>query len=57
MTVRASNTTAGKIDGTAAFFIAHLVSSVIYHADVNKEKVIYGRKATGSRRLGRPDFS
>ena len=29
-----------RIDGTAAFFIAHLASSVIYHAQGNKEKVI-----------------
>jgi hypothetical protein len=26
------------IDGTASFFIAHLVSSVIYHADRDKGK-------------------
>ena len=26
------------MSGTAAFFIAHLVSSVIYYADGNKEK-------------------
>jgi hypothetical protein len=38
MTATASNTTATRIDGTAAFFIAHLVSSVIYHADRNKGK-------------------
>jgi hypothetical protein len=41
ITPRASNTTATRIDDTAAFFIAHLVSSVIYHAEGNKEKVIY----------------
>src|SRR6266550_3748364 len=34
----ASNTTATRIDGTAAFFIAHLISSVIYHADRDKGK-------------------
>jgi hypothetical protein len=39
VTPRASNTTATKIDGTAAFFIAHLVSSVIYHMDRDKRKV------------------
>jgi hypothetical protein len=38
MTATASNTTATRIDGTAAFFIAHFVSSVIYHADRNKKK-------------------
>src|SRR5206468_4899505 len=38
ITPRASNTTATRIDGTAAFFIAHLVSSVIYHADRDKGK-------------------
>jgi hypothetical protein len=30
--------TAIRIDVTAAFFIAHLVSSVIYHADRDKGK-------------------
>jgi hypothetical protein len=38
MTATASNTTAKRIDGTAAFFIAHLVSSVMYHADGDKGK-------------------
>src|SRR5215510_318587 len=38
VTPKASNTTATRIDGTAAFFIAHLVSSVIYHADRDKGK-------------------
>src|ERR1043166_1232635 len=38
ITPRASNTTATRIDGIAAFFIAHLVSSVIYHADRDKGK-------------------
>jgi hypothetical protein len=38
MTATASNTTATRIDGTAAFFIAHLVSSVMYHADTDKGK-------------------
>jgi hypothetical protein len=38
MTATASNTTTTKIDGTAALFIAHLVLSVIYHADRDKEK-------------------
>jgi hypothetical protein len=33
--------------GTAAFFIAHLVSSVIYHADRDKEKCDLRRKAQG----------
>src|SRR5262245_62839784 len=36
MTATANNTTTTRIDGTAALFIAHLVSSVIYHADGNK---------------------
>jgi hypothetical protein len=44
MTATASNTTATRIDSTAALFIAHLVSSVIYHADANKEKVICGER-------------
>src|SRR4030095_12316324 len=38
ITPRASNTTATRIDGTAAFFILHLVSSDIYHADRDKGK-------------------
>ena len=38
MTATASNTTAIRIDRTAAFFIAHIVSSVIYHADRDKGK-------------------
>jgi hypothetical protein len=38
MTARASNTTATRIDGTAALFIAHLVLSVMYHADRDKGK-------------------
>ena len=38
----------GRIDGTAAFFIAHLVSSVIYHADGGKEKcVLLGGRPQG----------
>ena len=38
VTPRTSNTTATRIDGTADFFIAHLVSSVMYHADRDKGK-------------------
>jgi hypothetical protein len=38
MTATARSTTAIRIDGTAALFIAHLVSSVIYHADRDKGK-------------------
>ena len=38
VTATASNTTETRIDGTAALFIAHLVSSVIYHADRDKGK-------------------
>src|SRR5262249_14822484 len=47
VTPTASNTTATRIDGTAALFIAHLVSSVIYHADSDKGKCDLRRKATG----------
>src|SRR5215813_11309756 len=54
MTATASNTTATRIDGTAALFIAHLVSSVIYHGDRDKGKCNLRRKATGIRRVGRP---
>jgi hypothetical protein len=43
MTATASNTTATRIDGTAVLFIAHLVSSVIYHADRNKGKCDFTR--------------
>ena len=39
VTARASNTTATRIDDTAAFFIAHLVSSVMYHVERDKGKV------------------
>src|SRR4029453_9332169 len=45
ITPKASNTTATRIDGTAAFFIAHLVSSVIYHADRDKGKCDLDRKS------------
>jgi hypothetical protein len=38
MTATASSTTTTRIDGTAAFVIAHLVSSVMYHADRDKGK-------------------
>src|SRR5215475_13302044 len=38
VTPTASNIAATRIDGTAAFFTAHLVSSVIYHANRAKEK-------------------
>ena len=37
-TATVSSNVATKIDGTAAFFIAHLVSSVMYHADRDKGK-------------------
>ena len=48
ITPRASNTTATRIDGTAAFFIAHLVSSVIYHADRDKGKCdLHGGRRQG----------
>ena len=55
MTATASNTTATRIDGTAAFFIVHLVSSVMYHADRDKRKCDLRWKATGIRRVGRPE--
>jgi hypothetical protein len=38
MTATATSSTATRIDDPAALFIAHLVSSVIYHADRCKEK-------------------
>ena len=38
ITATASNTTTTRIDGTAVLFIAHLVSSVIYHAERDKGK-------------------
>jgi hypothetical protein len=45
MTATASNTTATRIDGTAALFIAHLVSSVSITRIEIKESVIYdGRR-------------
>jgi hypothetical protein len=46
MTATASNMTATRIDG-AAFFIVHLVLSVIYHADRGKEKCDSQRKGDG----------
>jgi hypothetical protein len=43
------------VDGTGAFFIAHLVSSVMYHADRDKGKYDFTRrKATGIRQIRRP---
>jgi hypothetical protein len=56
MIATASNTTATRIDGTAAFVITHLVSSVTYHANGNKEKCDLRRNATGIRRDEKPDF-
>ena len=44
ITPKVSSTTAKSIDGTEAFFIAHLVSSLIYHADVYKGKCDLRRK-------------
>jgi hypothetical protein len=38
ITPTASNTTAARIDDHPTLFIAHLVSSVIYHADRDKGK-------------------
>jgi len=40
---------ASRMDRAAPFFIVQLISSVIYHAERGKEKVIYDRK--------REDFS
>jgi hypothetical protein len=48
ITPTASNTTATRIDGTAAFFIPHLVSGVIYHADRDKGKCdLHGERRQG----------
>jgi hypothetical protein len=54
---QASNTTATRIDGTAAFFIAHLVSSVIYHADRDKESAIYTVEGDGDSSSRKSGFS
>jgi len=44
----ASDTTATRIDSTTALFIAHLVSSVIYHADRDKGKCdLHGERRQG----------
>ena len=43
----ASNTATTRIDGTAALFIAYLVSSVMYHAERDKGKCDLRREATG----------
>src|SRR5262249_52459175 len=49
MTATASITTPTRIDGTAALFIAHLVSSVMYHADRDKGKCdLYGEQSEGT---------
>jgi hypothetical protein len=45
VTARASSTTATRIDGTAAFFIAHLVTEAITQA-VIAETIIYARRET-----------
>src|SRR5215471_4933303 len=48
MTATASITTPTRIDGTAALFIAHLVSSVMYHADRDKGKCgLHGGRRQG----------
>jgi hypothetical protein len=44
MTATRSSTTAIRIDGKPNLFIAHSVLDVTYHADGNKEKVIYGER-------------
>ena len=44
-----------RLMSTAAFFIAHLVSSVMYHADRDKGKCDLQRKATGISRVERPE--
>ena len=46
MTATARSTTTTRIDGTAAFFIAHLVSRLFITRIEIKESVIYGLKAT-----------
>src|SRR5262249_15039414 len=49
MTATARSTTAIRIDGTAAFFITHLVLGVMYHADRDKGKCdLYGGRHEGS---------
>jgi hypothetical protein len=47
VTATASNTTAIRIDGIAALFIAHLISSVMYHAERDKGKWIYDERRRG----------
>src|SRR5215510_1470974 len=46
MTANASSITAHKIDGTAAFFIAHLVWALFITPIAIKKSVIYGGRAT-----------
>ena len=49
MTATATSTTATRIDGTAAFFIAHLISSVMYHVERDKGKCdLYGGRRQDS---------
>src|SRR5882724_7099316 len=57
VTPTASNTTATRIDGTAAFFIAHLVSSVMYHADRDKGKCDLRAKGDRVSSSGKTRFS
>ena len=45
VTATTSNTTATRIDGTAAFFIAHLVCVFITEMEI-KKSVIYGGRKT-----------
>src|SRR4030095_14227500 len=52
ITPTASNTTTTRINGIAAFFIAHLVSSVMYHADRDKGKC----DLHGGRRQNQPEI-
>jgi hypothetical protein len=49
MTATASSIAAIIIDDTAAFFIFHAVSSIVYHADGKKEKCDLRRKAATFR--------
>jgi hypothetical protein len=55
MTATASNTTATRIDGTAAFFIANLATEVITQA-VIAETIIYSRRETEFVEGERPNF-
>src|SRR5262245_39423776 len=55
-TAPVSSITATRNGGAGAFFIAHLDSSVIYHADSDKEKRNLRRKATTFLSREKPRF-